>query len=252
MHHSIEIQHLSYQYPDGHQALCDVSLSIAPGEKVALVGPNGAGKSTLILHLNGILRSSVGQVRVCGLDVTQANLGRVRAQVGLVFQQPDDQLFSPTVYEDVAFGPLYQGLPPEEVRQRVDEALSSVHMLEYAQRVSHHLSVGEKKSIAIATVLSMKPEVLVLDEPSAGLDPRARRSLINLLRELPLTMLVSTHDIAMVAELFPRMIIMDEGSIVADGETLHLLDDTLLLEAHGLERPYINNRQSQGTGLNSD
>ena len=237
MHHSIEINLLSYTYPDGHQALCDVSLSIAPGEKVALVGPNGAGKSTLILHINGILRSDNGQVQVCGLDVSQANLGRVRALVGLVFQQPDDQLFSPTVYEDVAFGPLYQGLSPQEVQQRVEEALAAVHMQEYARRVSHHLSVGEKKRIAIATVLSMNPEVLVLDEPSAGLDPRARRSLIHLLNELPLTMLVSTHDIAMVAELFPRMVIMDEGSIVADGETLHLLDDTALLEAHGLERP---------------
>jgi cobalt/nickel transport system ATP-binding protein len=237
MHHSIEINLLSYTYPDGHQALCDVSLSIAPGEKVALVGPNGAGKSTLVLHINGILRGDTGQVRVCGLDVSQANLGRVRAQVGLVFQQPDDQLFSPTVYEDVAFGPLYQGLPPGKVQQRVEEALAAVHMQEYARRVSHHLSVGEKKRIAIATVLSMKPEVLVLDEPSAGLDPRARRSLIHLLNELPLTMLVSTHDIAMVAELFPRMVIMDEGSIVADGETLRLLDDTALLEAHGLERP---------------
>lgn len=237
MHHSIEINLLSYTYPDGHQALCDVSLSIAPGEKVALVGPNGAGKSTLILHINGILRSDNGQVQVCGLDVSQANLGRVRALVGLVFQQPDDQLFSPTVYEDVAFGPLYQGLSPQEVQQRVEEALAAVHMQEYARRVSHHLSVGEKKRIAIATVLSMNPEVLVLDEPSAGLDPRARRSLIHLLNELPLTMLVSTHDIAMVAELFPRMVIMDEGSIVADGETLRLLDDTALLEAHGLERP---------------
>jgi cobalt/nickel transport system ATP-binding protein len=235
MHHSIEIDHLSYSYPDGHVALREVSLHIQPCEKVALVGPNGAGKSTLILHLNGILRGQ-GSVRVCGLEVGDKTLGRVRAQVGLVFQVPDDQLFSPTVFEDVAFGPLYQGLPTQEVQTRVDEALAAVHMSDYARRVSHHLSTGEKKRIAIATVLSMKPEVLVFDEPSAGLDPRARRSLINLLRELPITMLVSTHDMQMVRELFPRMVIMDEGQIVADGPTDVLLDDAVLLEAHGLER----------------
>ena len=236
MHHSIEVEHLSYAYPDGHVALSDVSLSIVPGEKAALVGPNGAGKSTLVLHLNGIL-SGQGKVRVCSLEVVKENLGRVRSQVGMVFQSPEDQLFSPTVFDDVAFGPLYQGLPAEEVQQRVDEALAAVHMGEYKKRVSHHLSVGEKKRIAIATVLSMRPEVLALDEPTAGLDPRARRSLIRLLDELPLTMLVSTHDMRMVGEILPRMIIMDEGQIVADGPTATLMNDTALLEAHGLERP---------------
>jgi cobalt/nickel transport system ATP-binding protein len=235
MHHSIEIEHLSFTYPDGHQALRDVSLRIAPCEKVALVGPNGAGKSTLILHLNGILTGQ-GQVCVCGLEVIEKNFGRVRAHVGMVFQSPDDQLFSPTVFDDVAFGPLYQGLPAQEVHARVDEALEAVHMKDYVRRVSHHLSMGEKKRIAIATVLSMKPEVLVLDEPTAGLDPRARRSFINLLNELPLTMLVSTHDMLLVEELFPRMVIMDEGEIVADGPTDQLMGDAALLEAHGLER----------------
>ena len=235
MHHSIEIEHLSFTYPDGHQALRDVSLRIAPCEKVALVGPNGAGKSTLILHLNGILTGQ-GQVSVCGLEVIEKNFGRVRAHVGMVFQSPDDQLFSPTVFDDVAFGPLYQGLSAQEVNTRVGEALEAVHMQDYVQRVSHHLSVGEKKRIAIATVLSMNPEVLVLDEPTAGLDPRARRSFINLLNELPLTMLVSTHDMLLVEELFPRMVIMDEGKIVADGPTDQLMGDAALLEAHGLER----------------
>jgi cobalt/nickel transport system ATP-binding protein len=239
MHHSIEIEQLSFNYPDGHKALQDVSVRIQPGEKVALVGPNGAGKSTLLLHLNGILQGQ-GNIRVCGLEVKEPNLGKIRAMVGLVFQSPEDQLFSPTVYDDVAFGPLYQGIPPEEVQQRVDDALSAVHMSGYANRVSHHLSLGEKKRIAIATVLSMQPEVLVLDEPTAGLDPRSRRSLINLLRELPLTMLASTHDMLLVGDLFPRMIIMDEGRIVADGETTSLMNDVELLEAHGLEKPFIH------------
>ena len=235
MHHSIEVEQLSFSYPDGHPALVDVSLHIAPGEKVALVGPNGAGKSSLILHLNGILTGQ-GRVTVCGLEVGGKTLGRVRAAVGLVFQNPDDQLFSPTVYEDVAFGPLYQGLPPAEVEARVTSALAAVWMSDYARRVSHHLSVGEKKRIAIATVLSMNPEVLVLDEPTSGLDPRARRGLINLLRELPVTMLAASHDLRMVSELFPRMVIMDEGRIVADGPTEALLRDGKLLEAHGLEK----------------
>ena len=233
---SIEVEQLSFSYPDGHTALQGVSLSIDQCEKVALVGPNGAGKSTLILNLNGILRGR-GRIFVAGLELNDKNLGRIRACVGLVFQSPDDQLFSPTVFEDVAFGPLYQGYSEAEVNQRVEEALAVVEMGDYARRVSHHLSVGEKKRIAIATVLSMRPEVLVLDEPTAGLDPRARRSLINLLRELPLTMLVSTHDMLMVRELFSRMVIMDEGRVVADGSTDVLMENEVLLSAHGLEKP---------------
>jgi cobalt/nickel transport system ATP-binding protein len=236
MHHSIEIQHLTFTYPDSTPALRDVSLMISPGEKVALVGPNGAGKSTLILHLNGIL-SGQGTVQVCGLAVVKENLGRVRSCVGMVFQSPEDQLFSPTVFDDVAFGPLYQGLSPAEVQQNVDQALESVHMLAYKRRVSHHLSMGEKKRIAIATVLSMHPEVLVLDEPTGGLDPRSRRGLIHLLDELPMTMLVSTHDMLLVREIFPRMIILDEGRLVADGPTQQLMNDSALLDSHGLERP---------------
>ena len=231
----VEIEGLSFAYPDGHPALHSVTMSLSHGEKVALVGPNGAGKSTLLLHLNGILPRQSGELLVSGLDVSGKNLGRVRALVGLVFQSPDDQLFSPTVFDDVAFGPIYQGLSSAEVHQRVDEALSLVHMEEYIQRVSHHLSVGEKKRIAIATVLSMKPAVLVLDEPTAGLDPRARRSLIELLRELPQTMVVATHDLPMVRELLPRTIVMDHGRVVADGPTSDLLCDPVLLAEHGLE-----------------
>jgi cobalt transport protein ATP-binding subunit len=229
------VQGLSFSYPDGHHALHDVSLSLQPGEKVALVGPNGAGKSTLMLHLNGIL-SGEGIVRVCGLDLVKENLGRVRALVGMVFQSPDDQLFSPTVWDDVAFGPIYQGFPEHEVRARVEKALADVHMSDYATRVSHHLSVGEKKRIAIATVLSMRPEILVLDEPSAGLDPRARRGLINLLRQLPQTILVTTHDLPLVRDLCPRTVVMDGGHVVADGPTPAILEDEALLEAHGLEK----------------
>ncbi|RME91317.1 MAG: ABC transporter ATP-binding protein [Anaerolineae bacterium] len=232
----VRIENLSFSYPDGHVALREVSLNLCQGEKVALVGPNGAGKSTLMLHLNGILQGE-GEIRIAGLPLTKENLPRIRAMVGLVFQNPDDQLFSPTVFEDVAFGPLHMGLPEEEVHARVDEALKLVHMSAYRDRLSHHLSMGEKKRIAIATVLSMRPQILVLDEPSAGLDPRARRSLIRLLKEMSITMLVSTHDMAMVRELFPRMVIMDEGRIVADGPTRRLLADIALLEAHGLEAP---------------
>jgi cobalt/nickel transport system ATP-binding protein len=234
---TLRVNNLHFTYPDGRKALHGVSLQIKRGEKVALVGPNGAGKSTLMLQLNGIL-SGEGDIEVAGMPVAKPHLPMVRARVGLVFQNPDDQLFSPTVFEDVAFGPLHMGLPEPQVRARVNEALKQVDMLDYADRLSHHLSVGEKKRIAIATVLSMKPEILILDEPSAGLDPRARRGFINLLRELPLTMLVSTHDMLLVQELFPRMVIMDEGKIVADNLTGMLMADEALLEAHGLERPY--------------
>jgi len=233
----VQINDLHFAYPDGHVALRGINLNICEGEKVALVGPNGAGKSTLMLHLNGILNGGPGELSVAGMPLSEKNLPVIRALVGLVFQNPDDQLFSPTVFDDVAFGPLHMGLPEEEVYQRVESALAAVAMDGFGDRLSHHLSVGQKKRIAIATVLAMKPQILILDEPSAGLDPRARRALINLLGELPITMLVSTHDLRMVQELFPRMVIMDEGEIVADGRTENLMADEALLEAHGLERP---------------
>ena len=234
MHHTIEVKDLHFSYPDGHQALRGVNLYIAPGEKVALVGPNGAGKSTLMLHLNGILHDR-GEVFVCGKPVGKETIGEVRASVGLVFQDPDDQLFSPTVFDDVAFGPIYMGMPEREVRKNVDGALGAVDMDGFENRVSHHLSNGEKKRVAIATVLAMDPEIMVLDEPTSGLDPRSRRGLINLLRDLPQTMLVSTHDIPMVSELFERTIVIDGGEIVFDGPTEDLLSNAPLLETHGLE-----------------
>jgi len=236
----LTIKDLHFSYPDGRVALDGISLKLCNGDKVALVGPNGAGKSTLILHLNGILGGRGDPsttLKVNGMELTRENLPIIRAMVGLVFQNPDDQLFSPTVFEDVAFGPLHMGLPEDEVRACVDVALDAVRMSSYKDRLSHHLSVGEKKRIAIATVLSMNPSILILDEPSAGLDPRARRTLINLLRDLPNTMLVSTHDMALVKELFPRTIVMDEGRVVADGLTMEILDNEELLTAHGLEKP---------------
>jgi cobalt/nickel transport system ATP-binding protein len=239
MHHTIDVQALHYDYPDGTPALRGVDLFIEPGEKVALVGPNGSGKSTLLLHLNGILRGQ-GEVRVCSLPVDDANLGRVRAAVGLVFQDPDDQLFAQTVFDDVAFGPIYMGLDSEVVHERVAMALESVGMQGYESRVSHHLSSGEKKRVAIASVLVMDPEILVLDEPTSGLDPRGRRGLIELLRELPQTMLIATHDMRLVADLLPRMIVIDAGSVVADGATDEIMHQAELLLTHGLEPAYAN------------
>jgi cobalt/nickel transport system ATP-binding protein len=239
MHHTIDVQALHYDYPDGTPALRGVDLFIEPGEKVALVGPNGSGKSTLLLHLNGILRGQ-GEVRVCSLPVDDANLGRVRAAVGLVFQDPDDQLFAQTVFDDVAFGPIYMGLDSEVVHERVAMALESVGMQGYESRVSHHLSSGEKKRAAIASVLVMDPEILVLDEPTSGLDPRGRRGLIELLRELPQTMLIATHDMRLVADLLPRMIVIDAGSVVADGATDEIMHQAELLLKHGLEPAYAN------------
>lgn len=233
----IRIQNLSFTYPDGRPALKDVSLAVQVGEKVAVVGPNGAGKSTLLLQLNGILRGQ-GRIEIDGLLVEERVLRQVRAHVGVVFQDPDDQLFSPTVFEDVAFGPLHMGYLPEEVRRRVNRALAAVEMTGHEEHMPHHLSIGERKRIAIATVLAMEPELLVLDEPSAGLDPRARRSLIRLLRELPQTMLISSHDMRLVWELCPRTVILDGGRLAADGPTAQLLQDAALMEAHGLEVPF--------------
>ena len=231
---AVEVTGLRFAYPDGVEALRGVNLAVRRGEKVALLGPNGAGKSTLLLHLNGILRGK-GQVRVAGVTIGSDNLAQVRAQVGLVFENPDDQLFSPTVLEDVAYGPLYMGLPREEVSERARRALAQVGMTGFEERSPHRLSLGQKKRIAIATVLSMEPAILALDEPTASLDPRARRQLIHRRRALPQTMIVSTHDIPLVRDLLPRTVVMDGGVIVADGETRALLSDSALLAAHGLD-----------------
>jgi len=235
----IKIQELSFSYPDGRQALTSVNLEITPGEKVAVVGPNGAGKSTLFLHLNGTLRAhNNDQVQVDGMTVNDKTVRTIRAKVGLVFQDPDDQLFSTTVFEDVAFGPLHMGLSPDNVRERVARALAAVGMVGHEEQMPHHMSLGERKRIAIATVLAMESEILVLDEPSAGLDPRARRNLIELLHSLPQTMLVASHDMRLVWDLCPRTVILDSGRLMADGSTLDLLKDERLMDLHGLEVPY--------------
>ena len=233
---AVSIRNVSFAYPDGQVALLDVSLTIGRGEKVALVGPNGAGKSTLLLHLNGILRGR-GRVEVLGQPVQDGRLGSVRAQVGFVFQNPDDQLFSPTVFEDVAFGPLYMGLPREDIQERVRRALEQVGMEAFEDRMPHHLSLGERKRVAIATVLAMDPEILALDEPSLGLDPRARRGLISLLQQFSQTMVVATHDMHLVRDLLPRTVILDQGRVAAEGPTQDILADRELLVQHGLELP---------------
>ncbi len=233
MSHFIEIDHLSFTYPDGKQALHHINLQVERGEKISLVGTNGAGKSTFLMHLNGIYTGQ-GQIYIDGLPVQKKTLNQIRSMVGVVFQNPDDQLFSPTVYEDVAFGPIYQGLQKQEVQQRVEKALSDVGMRDYVSRNPYHLSSGEKKRIAIATVLSMQPQILVFDEPTAGLDPRARRELIELLTGLPQTMLIATHDLAMAELLTPRVIILDQGRVVADGRSSEILHDEELLKQHGL------------------
>lgn len=200
------------------------------------MGPNGAGKSTLLMHLNGIIRGH-GRVEISGLALSDDTVRRIRALVGVVFQNPDDQLFSPTVYDDVAYGPLYMGLPQDEIARRVTTALAAVDMSGFESRVPHHLSIGQRKRVSLATVLAMDPRILVLDEPSAGLDPRARRSLIDLLRRLPQTLIASTHDMRLVRDLFERSVIMEDGRVVVDAPSSDILSDAHMLERYGLELP---------------
>ncbi len=238
---SLEISSLAYAYPDGSPALHGVDLRVARGERVAVLGPNGAGKTTLVLHLNGILHGGGGTVSVGGLVVEphdRARLTEIRRRVGIVFQDPDDQLFMPTVAEDVAFGPANLGLRGAELAERVDEALAAVDMADYRDRAPHHLSFGQRRRVAVATVLAMRPEVLVLDEPSSNLDPASRRELSQILRSLPVTLLMVTHDLPYALELCPRSVILDAGRVVADGPTVELLSDEPLMRQHRLELPY--------------
>ena len=233
----LDVRGLAYAYPDGHQALFGVDLHVHAGERVALLGPNGAGKTTLVLHLNGILTAGSGTVAVSGLPVGKANLAEIRRRVGIVFQDPDDQLFMPRVREDVAFGPANLGLRGDELTARAMEALEAVGMAHCADRSPHHLSFGERRRVALATVLAMRPDVLVLDEPSANLDPRARRDLLDILERIERTLLVTTHDLPLAAELCERAVIIAAGRIVADGPCHEILGDERLLATHDLELP---------------
>jgi cobalt/nickel transport system ATP-binding protein len=239
---AIELRNLRFRYPDGAEALRGINLTIAEGECVGLIGPNGAGKSTLLLHLNGILPESPGgpsPVSVFGQPITAATLPMVRRDVGLLFQDPDDQLFCPTVFEDVSFGPQQFGLAGEQVVTVVRKALEQVGLTGFENRSPHHLSRGEKRRVCLAGVLACQPRALVLDEPSSDLDPRGKRELKALLKQIPATKIIATHDLELVVELCPRAIVLDRGRIVDDGLTIELLNDEPLMLAHGLERPHI-------------
>jgi cobalt/nickel transport system ATP-binding protein len=235
---SLLVDGLAYAYPDGHQALFGVDLRIGRGERVALLGPNGAGKTTLVLHLNGILTAGRGRVSVAGLPVAKENLREIRRRVGLVFQDPDDQLFMPTVRDDVAFGPANLGIRGAELDARVDRALAQVGLADLADRPPFHLSFGQRRRAAVATVLAMEPEILVLDEPSSNLDPASRRELAEVLDGLDVTVLMVTHDLPYALQLCPRAVILSGGVIAADGRTRDLLADPDLLATHRLELPY--------------
>ncbi len=243
----LDVRGLAYAYPDGHQALYGVDLHVHAGERVALLGPNGAGKTTLVLHLNGLLRAGVGSVAISGLPVEDRHLGEIRRRVGLVFQDPDDQLFMPRVRDDVAFGPRNLGLRGTELDARVEEALEQVKMLEHVDRAPHHLSFGQRRRVAVATVLAMRPEILVLDEPSSNLDPASRRELADILRGLDVTVLMVTHDLPYALELCPRAVVLSEGHVVADGPTGEVLADEALMTRHRLELPFGFDPRTVGT-----
>ncbi|BBX07133.1 energy-coupling factor ABC transporter ATP-binding protein [Mycolicibacterium aichiense] len=235
---AIRVQGLHYRYPDGRVALDGVDLRIAPGERVAILGPNGAGKTTLMLHLNGVLTATSGTVEISGITLTRKSLRDIRRRVGLVFQDPDDQLFMPTVAQDVAFGPANFGLTGDALAARVAAALEVVSMTEHADRSPAHLSGGQRRRAALATVLACEPEILVLDEPSANLDPVARRELAETLPTLAATMVIVTHDLPYAAQLCDRAIVLDGGVVVADDTVTAVLSDAELLAAHRLELPW--------------
>jgi cobalt/nickel transport system ATP-binding protein len=235
---ALEVTGLAFAYPNGGQVLFGVDFVVLPGERVAILGPNGAGKTTLVLHLNGIYTAGKGEVRVGALPVTKANLKEIRRRVGIVFQDPDDQLFMPTVFDDVAFGPANLGLRGDELALRVKHALAAVGMEDCADRPPYHLSFGQRRRVAVATVLAMEPQLLVLDEPSSNLDPAARRELADILLTLELTTIMVTHDLPYALELCPRAVVMNDGVIVADGPTRDLLADEALMAANRLELPF--------------
>lgn len=236
-HHIVEVHHLQHRYPDGTDAIRDVSFCISHGESVAIIGPNGAGKSTLVQHLNGCLEATAGQIRIGDTLLTKETLPDIRRTVGMVFQYPDDQLFMPTVFEDVAFGPLNLGFSGNEVDKRVAEALEMVGAAHLRTKPPYHLSGGEKKRVAIATVLAMSPDILVMDEPTSGLDPSARRQLIQLLHDFHHTKIFTSHDLDMVLDVCQRTIVLHDGVVAADGPTEEIFRDERLLAACRLEKP---------------
>lgn len=233
---AIEIRNLSFVYPDANPALTDISLDIYEGESVGVIGPNGAGKSTLLLHLNGLLNEN-SNIKIFDRPISKKNIAFIRKKVGFVFQDPQDQLFMPTVYEDVAFGPINLGLSKEDIDKRVNYALSEVGLTDKKNHSSHHLSLGQQRRLSIATVLSMSPEILVLDEPNSNLDHSSRRHLINLLKNFNITKIIATHDLELVLDLCSRVFLLDSGIMVKEGKTRKILSDSSLLNAHGLEVP---------------
>ncbi|MEC7926316.1 MAG: ABC transporter ATP-binding protein [Actinomycetota bacterium] len=234
----LKINKLSYTYPDGHQALKEISFSIEKGESVAILGPNGAGKTTLILHLNGILGKLTGEIEVDGLEYSTENIAKIRKTVGVVFQDPDDQLFMPTVLEDVMFGPKNFGYSDEESEKNAIEALKMVGMDNFQDRAPHHLSFGQKRKVAIATVLASKPKLLVLDEPASNLDPASRRDLIKILMNLNISIILVTHDLPMALEICDRSLVLNEGMIKEDSLTKNILKNEELMKENRLELPY--------------
>jgi cobalt/nickel transport system ATP-binding protein len=250
---SLEVNRLAYAYADGHQALFGVDFKVSRGQRVALLGPNGAGKTTLVMHLNGILTAGHGEVKIDGqlVDTTdKQSLKAIRSRVGIVFQDPDDQLFMPTVREDVAFGPRNMGISDPELDSIVDQALVRVGMLEFADRPPHHLSFGQRRRVALATVLVMNPEILVLDEPSSNLDPASRRELSEIIKSLETTLLMVTHDLPYAYELCERSLILSGGQIVADDSTYNILTNTSLMSSHRLELPFGFNPKLMSSGIN--
>ena len=234
----LKINNLSYAYPDGHKALKGIDFSINQGESIAILGPNGAGKTTLILHLNGILGELKGEIEVDGLEYSSENIGKIRKTVGVVFQDPDDQLFMPTVIEDVMFGPKNFGYSNEESEANAVEALKMVGMENFQDRAPHHLSFGQKRKVAIATVLASKPKLLVLDEPASNLDPASRRDLIDILIKLDISIILVTHDLPMALEICERSLVLNEGVIKEDSLTKDILQNSQLMKENRLELPY--------------
>ncbi|CAM3144280.1 ABC transporter ATP-binding protein [Prescottella defluvii] len=235
---AIDVRGLTFTYPDGRRALDGIDITVAAGARVAVLGPNGAGKTTLMLQLNGVLTPTAGSVSIGGLELGRGSVREIRRRVGVVFQDPDDQLFMPTVAEDVAFGPANFGVRGSDLERRVADALEHVGMAEHAQRSAGHLSAGQRRRVALATVLACRPEVLVLDEPSSNLDPVARRELAEVLQGLDTTLLLVTHDLPYAAQLCDRAVILDDGCLVADERIERILGDTDLLAAHRLELPW--------------